>query len=269
MNDLSTTIIGCGWLGKAFGEALAQKGISVYGSVRNESGFSSLTQLGIQPFELDLKESVSVPQEICESTQNLVITLPPLHRDEPMRYHEKLVALLGQFSDDVHVIFTSSTGIYPDQEGVYDESFIFPSDQDSSILNVAENAIRENVTSHVILRLGGLIGPNRHPIRFLQGRSEVKNPWGIINFVHQGDCVRAMLSMIENKETTGTFNLVFPNYPQRKNYYTSAAHHYDLPAPTFSDEAPNKRIISSQKITQQLDFEFKFPIDHFPELQFD
>lgn len=269
MNDLSTTIIGCGWLGKAFGESLAQKGNSVYGSVRNESGFSSLSQLGIRPFELDLQESVSVPNEICASTRSLVITLPPLHRDEPMRYHDKLIALLGQFSDDVRVIFTSSTGIYPDKEGVYDESFVFPDDQDSSILNVAENAIRENANSHVILRLGGLIGPNRHPIRYLQGRSEVKNPFGIINFVHQGDCVRAMLSMIENKETTGTFNLVFPDYPQRKDYYTSAAHHYDLQAPTFSDEAPNKRVISSQKITQQLDFEFKFPIDHFPELKFD
>lgn len=268
MNDLSTTIIGCGWLGRAFGEALVQQGEKVYGSVRSEEGFEQLSQVGIHPFQLDLNEAVSIPKEIAEQTKNLVITLPPLHRDEPMRYHSKLVALLEQFADNISVIFTSSTGIYPDEEGEYDESYSFSTDQDSSILNVAENAIRENSSAHIIFRLGGLIGPNRHPIRYLQGRNEVKNPLGLINFVHQGDCVRAMLLALETKEIAETFNLVFPDRPTRKDYYFSAAKHYQLEPPTFSNESPSKRIISSEKIRQQFDFEFKYPIHNFPELQF-
>lgn len=267
MNDLSTTIIGCGWLGKAFGETLVRSGRNVNGSVRSEEGQEDLKRLGIRPFHLDLQQSTSVPQEIIDSTETLVITLPPLHRDEPMRYHAKLVTLLHQFDASTRVIFTSSTGIYPQEEGHFDETYSFTTDQESTILPIAESAIRDTMQSHVILRLGGLIGPNRHPVRFLQGKEAVKNPLGSINFVHQGDCVRA-LSVMMDQAVSGTFNLVYPAYPTRKDYYISAAKHYDLTPPSFADEPQQERIISSQKIMQQVGFEFKFPIDHFPKLEF-
>ncbi|MDG1331832.1 MAG: NAD(P)H-binding protein [Crocinitomicaceae bacterium] len=266
---MSVTIIGCGWLGLSLGKALVEDGKTVFGSVRKTDGFASLTKAGVIPFQLNLDQSTKVPEEIVEVTSVLVITLPPLHRDAPRKYRKLLNDLLEQFSREIKVIFTSTTGIYPRVAGNFVESFKFNFEQDSTVVNAAEIVIRQSKLSHVILRLGGLIGPNRHPIRFLQGRKGVKNPEGRINFVHQGDCIRAIRQTIENNEVNGTFNLVNPRHPKRKIYYSEAAKHYQLEAPQFEDEEEMSRIISSKKITQELGFEFKFPIDVFPELHFD
>ncbi|MCJ8291791.1 MAG: hypothetical protein HRT58_18515 [Crocinitomicaceae bacterium] len=265
--DLSVTIIGCGWLGLKLGKELVEKGYSVNGSVRKPAGFGALESVGINPFELDLEKSTDVPTSISMSERILVISIPPIDRKKPLRYETMLQELLNQFSDETKVIFTSSTGIYPKNAANYTEDFSFSNEQESTILNIAENVVRNSNKSSVIFRLGGLVGPDRHPIRFLQGRKGVKNPHGPINFVHQEDCVRALLQAIENKEFSGTFNLVFPNHPTRKNYYTEAAKFYKVAAPIFNEENEVERLISSEKINRDVNFEFKFPIDSFPELE--
>lgn len=265
--DLSVTIIGCGWLGVALGKELVEKGYLVNGSVRKPEGFGALESVGIKPFELDLEKSTDVPTSISMKERILIIAIPPIDRKKPLRYENMLQEVLNQFSDETRVIFTSSTGIYPKVAGNYDENFEFTSKQESTVLNIAENVVRNSNKSHVIFRLGGLIGPDRHPIRFLQGRKGVKNPHGPINFVHQGDCVRALLQSVENTEVSGTFNLVFPSHPTRKNYYSEAAKFYNVTSPNFNEEDETKRLVSSEKIIRKHKFEFEFPIDIFPELE--
>jgi nucleoside-diphosphate-sugar epimerase len=264
--NLSVTIIGCGWLGLPLGKELSKNGYVVHGSVRNERKFDSLREANIKPFLFDLERSPELPEGIVEITETLIICAPPLFKNEPHHYREALDELLGQFSEEVVVIFTSSTGIYPKVAGNFVESFEFNSEQDSTVLLIAENAILHSKNEHVIFRLGGLVGPNRHPIRYLQGRTNVKNPDGPINFVHQGDCIRAISEAIANGTMRGTFNLVYPSYPSRKNYYTEAANHYGLVPPTFSQEVSIQRTISSEKIIRDFSFLFEFPIDKFPEL---
>jgi nucleoside-diphosphate-sugar epimerase len=231
---LSVTIIGSGWLGLPLGKELASKGNLVYGSVRNEDKFDRLHEANIHPFQLDLEESFEVPDKIVESTEALIICIPPLHKEQPHRYKKALEKLLSPFSEHVLVIFTSSTGIYPKVAGNFVESFDVNSEQESTVLSIAESTIRNSKHEHVVFRLGGLVGPNRHPIRYLQGRTNVKNPDGPINFVHQGDCIRAISEAIANGTMRGTFNLVYPSSPTRKSYYTEAANHYGLVPPTFN-----------------------------------
>jgi nucleoside-diphosphate-sugar epimerase len=267
--NLSLTIIGCGWLGLALAETLVKKGHTVFGTVRSESGFNALREVGVKPIKLDVEKSTSLPEIVLNSTEILVITLPPIDRKNPNHYKRILEELLGRFSEDVRVIFTSSTGIYPEDASIYDENFVFTQEQESTVLNVAENVIRASKKQSVIFRLGGLTGPNRHPIRFLEGRIGVKNPDGPINFVQQGDCLQALLLTIENTAISGTFNLVYPEHPTRKNYYSAAAKHYALNPPEFVKEAAIERLISSDKIVSELSFAFKFPINDFPKLNLD
>ncbi len=265
--ELSATIIGCGWLGLALGKKLVKKGYSVNGSVRKQEGFEVLKSAGINPFELDLEKSTDVPTSISMKERILIISIPPIDRKKPKRYENMLQEVLNQFSDGTRVVFTSSTGIYPKNSENYTEDFSFSTKQESTVLNLAEEVIRQSSKPHAIFRLGGLIGPGRHPIRFLQGRKGVKNPHGPINFVHQGDCVRALLLAVEDTEFSGTFNLVFPNHPTRKDYYLEAAKFYKLVPPIFNEEEAIQRLISSEKVGRDVNFEFKFPIDIFPELE--
>lgn len=267
--DLSVTIIGCGWLGLPLGKALVDLGHTVSGSVRSEAGFDKLQAAGIQPFVLDLEKSFDVPTEIVAQTDVLIITLPPIDAKHPERYEGMLKEVIAQFSEDSRILFTSSTGIYPKEAGNYVEDFVFNAEQDSTVLNRAENVIRNANRSYVILRLGGLMGPNRHPIRSLQGRKGVENPDGPINFVHQGDVIRALLLCVENQEISGTFNLVFPQYPTRKSYYELAAKHYGFVPPEFAESPSVERRISANKIQERTGFTFDFPIDTFPLLEID
>ncbi len=265
--DLSITIIGCGWLGVPLGKALVEMGHKVNGSVRSEGGFEPLIEAGIQPFSLNLEMSNHVPKEITAKTHLLIITLPPIDAKHPERFEGMLRELIAQFSEDTRILFTSSTGIYPKEAGDYAEDFVFNAEQDSTVLNRAETIIRNSKHAHVILRLGGLMGPNRHPIRFLQGRKGVKNPNGPIHFVHQGDVIRAMLLCVEKVEVSGTFNVVFPKHPTRKAYYDQAAKHYGFAPPIFEESEAVERRISSQKIQESTGFSFDFPIDTFPKLE--
>jgi nucleoside-diphosphate-sugar epimerase len=265
---LSVTIIGCGWLGFPLGKELVNQGRLVNGSVRDDAKLKSIDNAGITSFLLNLEQSTHISETITESTEVLIICTPPLYKNEPKKYQHILNELLDQFSNETLVIFTSSTGIYPKTANNFVESFELNFLQDSSALILAEETIRQSRKAYAIFRLGGLIGPNRHPIRFLQGRKDVKNPNGPINFVHQGDCIRAIVETIKNKAIRGTFNLVYPDHPTRKEYYSIAAKHYGLEVPTFSNEPSTQRIISSEKITHDFSFEFKFPIDNYPQLNF-
>ncbi len=265
-NNLSVTIIGCGWLGMPLAQLLIEQKNTVFGSVRNSERIEELRLVGIEPFIIDLEKSTEIPTEIAKSTSTLIITLPPIDRKNPARYARILEDLLRQFSDDTHVVFTSSTGIYPEETGNFEESFQFSSEQESTVLHRAEDAIRGSGKAHTIFRLGGLIGPKRHPIRFLQGRRRLKNPKGSINFVHQGDCLRAIMQAIDDRQLIGTFNLVFPSHPSRETYYDDAAKHYGFQAPEFEANEKIDRIISSEKVQADFNFQFEFRIDCFPEL---
>jgi nucleoside-diphosphate-sugar epimerase len=126
------------------------------------------------------------------------------------------------------------------------------------ILNANKNAI--------ILRLGGLIGNNRHPIWSIQGKTGLQNPQGNINFVQRDDVIQALLSMLTKPAISGIFNVVYPLHPTRKSHYEKAAEYYGVPSPEFNNSTPIQRIISSTKLCSALDFSFKKSIEDFPSV---
>ncbi len=270
MSEMTITIIGCGWLGRPLGEQLHTSGHTVYGSTRNESFFDELNAIGIQPFLLDSYQKVTIPKKVIDKTDLLIITLPPTSRnkgvlgiEENREFMEKLAA---QFEDSTRVIFTSSTGIYPKREREYYETYTFTDKEQQTSTYQLEEAIKHSKKSSVILRLGGLIGPNRHPITSLAGREYISNPDGPINIVHLNDVINAIEKVTNDTSISGVFNLVNPMHPSRESYYRSAAKHYDLTAPKFAQSTSIHRLISGQKLMQEHDFKYNSPLFIFPKL---
>jgi nucleoside-diphosphate-sugar epimerase len=75
-----------------------------------------------------------------------------------------------------HIIMVSSTGVYPIREGVVFESdasltsIVNNSDSFSDrakMLLMTEQKVIESGLSFAIVRFGGLVGPNRHPGKFI------------------------------------------------------------------------------------------------------
>ncbi|MFT5859920.1 MAG: nucleoside-diphosphate-sugar epimerase [Flavobacteriaceae bacterium] len=267
---MNVTIIGCGWLGKSLGEQLHKSGHTVNGSTRNPANFEKFEKVGIQAFLLDSVREVEIPKEVVATTAVLIITVPPTSRNKGLSGIEEnrqfMENVLASFSKDVRVIYTSSTGIYPKREREYYETYTFSDREQKTSLFQLESAVTSSEKSSVILRLGGLIGEGRHPIFSLEGREDVPNPEGPINFVHSGDVIAAIEKIMELPTVSGVYNLVNPMHPSRKSYYDGAAKYYGLMAPSFARSPAIHRLIASKKVIQELDYKFRFPINRFPKI---
>lgn len=265
-NKLNVTVIGCGWLGLTLAKTLLSAGHKVQGSTTQASKLSILKDAGFNGFQLDLTINSQISTEISKITDVLVITIPPIDKQQPKLYGEKLVELCRQFEDTTQVIFTSSTGIYPQKDGEFTEDYIFSSEEQKTSLYHAEKELSSLLGSRLtVLRLGGLIGDKRHPVYSLQGKTGIQNPDGPINLVHQLDVIALLTQLIQQKTQGEIYNVVNPKKTSRKEYYNSVCDLLGLKRVSFQDGASLQRTISSKKVCAELGFTFKHDIEHILE----
>jgi len=74
------------------------------------------------------------------------------------------------------LIFISSTSVYADDNSLVSEDTIpMPTLESGKQLVAIENRLMENKNfKTTVVRFGGLIGKDRHPIRFLAGKKKLK-----------------------------------------------------------------------------------------------
>ena len=167
------------------------------------------------------------------------------------------------------MLFISSTSVYGDTStslSVTEETNTCPDTESGKQLVQAEQLLQSNPNfKTIILRFGGLIGEDRHPIKFLAGRTNIENPNAPINLIHQEDCIGIILEILrqtQNDKLNGneTFNAVTPFHPSRKEYYTQKAIDLNLALPEFNSESLTfGKTISSTKIETVLKYTFAKP----------
>lgn len=260
------TILGCGWLGKIVGEALAKSGHSVFASYRNQKTADDIEALGMLSFYCDFHTSPTIPSAILDQTDVYLILAPPSISTEKKAYFEVIADVTTQIHEQSKVIFSSSIGIYPKESGEFRESFNFNEKEHDNKLLHAENALRKRFKSQLtILRLGGLIGPKRHPIFALQGRSFENDGTAPINLVHSGDILAAIRLLLAQNLYGQTYNLVYPDHQQKKTYYELTALSVGLPPPRFGSEKSLHRAVNGNLIVKSLAFKYNFSPCNFEE----
>ncbi len=162
------------------------------------------------------------------------------------------------------VLFVSSTAVYQDDNKVVNETTeSHPETESGKQLLQAEQLLQTN--SHfqtTVVRFGGLIGEDRHPIYFLSGKKNIENPEAPINFIHQTDCIGIINAILEKECWNEIFNGVAPQHPNRKDYYTQMAIALHLPLPEFDESNLSVgKTICSEKVERILSYEFKKPLD--------
>lgn len=256
---MNWTIIGSGWLGTSLGETLVKKGDKVIGTTTSIENRRSLLQKGLKHYPFQLNSQIS--SEIVDNTEIVIISIPPFDRNNPTKYGESLVHLVKQFYPETKFIFLSSTGIYPQKDGLFDENYEFESDEKLTSLYQAEKQLSEHLKKSLsILRLGGLFGDDRHPIFSLSGKTNVKNPEGKINFVGKYDVISIIQEVVQQDKFGEIYNVVFPKYPKRINYYTQKAKELNITPPEFESSQKIEREISSQKVQMSLNYKFMHEI---------
>lgn len=262
------SILGCGWLGFPLAKKLIEKGNSINGSTTSENKLAILKDSGINPFLVAL-ESESISESVnsfLSESEILIIDIPPkLRAVDPNAkkkvFVEKIKNLIPfiEKSSVEKVLFVSSTSVYSDENDFINEETIpNPETESGKQLFLAENILLENKNFQTtILRFGGLIGEDRHPVKHLSGKENLENPDAPVNLIHQNDCIGIIEEIINQSKWNEVFNAVAPFHPTREEYYTQKAKEQNLILPKFSSEKSNiKKVISSEKIEQFLDYKF-------------
>ena len=277
MNKIS--ILGCGWLGLPLAKSLLSKGYEVKGSTTSQSKLDVLKSAGISPFQIQLEEHqiIGTIEDFLKETDVLVIDIPPGLRREistsnEMTFVNKVKTLIPfiEKSGIQKVIFVSSTSVYGDSYNfstsleVTEETKPNPDTESGKQLVIAETLLQSNsYFKTTIIRFGGLLGDDRHPIKFLAGRTNVENPDAPVNMIQREDCIgiieKALDFARDDKwEWNQTFNAVAPQHPTRKEYYHKKAQILNLPLPIFAENLESKgKIISSKKVEMILEYSFQ------------
>ncbi|MCM8569459.1 SDR family NAD(P)-dependent oxidoreductase [Gramella jeungdoensis] len=267
---MKIAILGCGWLGLELGKRLRKQNHEVKGSVTRMERMGELRTAGLIPYSIKLYEK-GVQGDIrsfLSGVNVLIVDIPPGLRKNPEIDFVKKIRNLIPYIEKAYVqkvIFTSSTSVYQDMEDfpIYTEEDKTDNSNNTAIqLRNTELLFLNNENFDAsVLRFGGLIGSKRHPIKHLSGRKNVKNPDAPVNLVHQEDCISAILILMEKQKDNSVWNVVYPEHPSKKDYYSKVASEKELPKPEFEHSKTSKgKKISSEKIIKELGFKFNNPI---------
>jgi nucleoside-diphosphate-sugar epimerase len=275
----SISILGCGWLGLPLADHLIKEGFKVKGSVTKQEKLTLLERKGIIPFHLHLTDvsiTGSGSRDFFDSDL-LIINIPPGRKADVVQYHKAQIQQLTKAisgSTIKQVIFISSSAVYPDlnREMVETESSPALKNSGKALLE-AESILRsEKQFVTTVIRFCGLIGPGRHPGKFLAGKKEVTNGGAPVNLIHRDDCIALISGIIRQQAWGELFNACADLHPSRKEFYTKAITQLELEVPAFSDEKGAYKIINSHKIKKRLAYAFKYPdplksLNHFARME--
>ena len=184
----------------------------------------------------------------------LILNVPPGRKNTDLEaYTHQMKALVDNAlqANVQHIVFISTTSVYGDNHSkTIDETSTTQPETASAIAHVAiEKHLLANAKDRsTIVRLSGLIGPDRHPVNSLSGR-HLKQGNKRVNLVDSRDVASAIISVLNRPPQGEIFHLSSPAHPKRGEYYTKIAEVRGLTLPTFddTDAPPCGKIINADK----------------------
>ena len=255
-------VLGCGWLGLPLAKKLHSNGHTVKGSTTTKEKLLRLESNGIDPFLIHCaEENCDGIGPFLNEIECLVLALPPGLRRNPNRRFDLVIEHLAdkiQQTTIQQLIFISSTSVYGNVVGDIDETTRPTpiSISGKQLLKCEEILLNLSSVKTTVLRFGGLVGSDRHPIHALAKNDFIENPEGKINLIHLEDCIECIVSIVEKENDGGVFNAVCPYHPSRKTYYATIAKEAGIELPPFLQSTTQNRRIISEKIQKVFDIKF-------------
>ena len=235
-------IIGKGWLGSRL-EKYLNNDYDLTTTKRNADAENCIA--------INFDEAVK-PLVNYNSFDFIIITIPFGKRntiEELINRFTNLITLIKEYQGQI--ILISSTGIYPNNSSIINEV----TDQNTELIEpyiTIENLVKDHFSQLNILRLGGLMGDDRFLSKYLtldrEGLDEV------VNHVHYQDVCKSIREIITSNKRSNIYNLVAPQHPTKKEVLE-----YQINHNLITSNTKIGKIVSSEKIVQELKFEFDFP----------
>ncbi|HYK76731.1 MAG TPA: SDR family oxidoreductase [Daejeonella sp.] len=254
-------ILGCGWLGAELAKALISAGYKVFGSTTSPNKIPILKNLGIDPYLVHFESGIQPDINFLQQADIVVLALPPGRNPTANAAYRQMANILAEklpHSKIKKLILLSSVSVYGDRNAIFSETDPAQPDTNSGeLLAETEAQLLQSDPRVIVLRLGGLIGPGRHPGRFFAGKTDIPNGLAPVNLIHQADAVGIILKLIETEQASGIYNGCAPDHPSRVDFYTLASEAIGLETPTFIAEKKAWKIIESHRLKEELRYQFQ------------
>ena len=158
------SLLGCGKLGYPLAIELLKQGHMIKGSTTTMEKMSKLKNAGITPYLININKKIDLD---FFNSDILVLKLPYKKSfSDPNIYKTQINSICKDLESSPikHLVFTSSSSIYPkDKKEYLPTSTFLPATERATILKNCENKILslKNIST-IIIRLGGIYGSNRN-----------------------------------------------------------------------------------------------------------
>ncbi len=262
----TVAVLGCGWLGLPLAKELLAQGHRVLGTTTTPEQLAVLEAAGIEPHLVQLGADFSTADEarltsLLTEANILIINIPPRAAvaggyPQLLRPVHRAVAAARVQA----VLFVSTTGVYPEEPRLMrEQDAISTRDAASDVLRTEGHFVpRYGQWQSTVVRLGGLIGPNRAPGRFLAGRRELAQGDAPVNLLHLTDAVGVLSSIIKHNIWGYTLNVCAEDHPARREFYPAAANYLGLTPPTFQPEHSGGKTIDSSLLRSLVPYKFEY-----------
>jgi len=257
----SISILGCGWLGKSLAIDLIKSGYRVLGSTTQEGKLGELKALGIKPFRMQFDPDLSGADTTSHleffQVDTLIISIPPKRKSgQTDVYLEQIYNVVSEIlaGSITTVLFISSTSVYSDGDRMVTEA---DADLTSYLVRAESKLISQTKFKTTVLRFGGLVGPGRHPGKFLAGKKDIKGGMQPVNVIHQRDCIEIIKAILQKEAWSEVFNACADHHPTRSEFYTKASTALRLEPPQFNQEDESKnKVVICDRLKAKLDYRF-------------
>ncbi len=249
------SVLGCGWSGLPLASQLVSLGYTVKGSTTHISRVVELAMEGVVPYIVQTGLTIEGARaKEFFTTDALVVTLPPPRMNGIPDFHLKshrAIARMAQECGVRKIILFNSTSVYPNANSVVSEEHamsIASPHSGVAVLDIEKCYRGDHMPEVIVLRFGGLMGPKRHPGRFLRGRQVLSDSEAPVNMTHLDDVVGSTLFALGGGLPAGAYNVCSPQHPSRGEFYTAAMKAAGEAAPEPDGKASNWKEVSAQKI---------------------
>lgn len=268
---MKIVVVGCGWLGLPLAQAWAHDGHEVHGTTTRTERLAEIARQGVIAHRLAATPHLEGDSDALSDADRVVLALPPSGVGD--LYASAVAQIVAAAARAGQIVHVSSTGVHPDRPGHpetrEDDLADDPTPRAQRLLDaeVAVHAAAKREGARVdptdarhpappattVLRLAGLWGYGRHPVRYLAGRTR---PGGDapVNLLHRDDAIAAVQAITFPQPVPGTFAVVADEHPPRGAFYRGEAIRLGLPAPHFEPGPSPGKVIVGERLARATGF---------------
>ena len=238
---MKIAIIGCGWLGKRLAKHLSSRNHYVIATTTSPEKVAQLKEAAHEVHVLDFSKEFDAG---FLQDADIAIFSMSISRD---LWHKGFQKFNVTFKKK---LFFSSTGIYPQLNGIFTEEH---RENLRGDLLASEQLVKTKYPETIILRLGGLMGDERSLKNFYADR-QPPEPEKKVNYIHYGD-ISAMVELLLTADNQNKlYNIVAPEHPTVLEVLNG-----DKEAGKSSSNEDGNRIIPPDLFIKEFNYKFIHP----------